>query len=136
MFLLPRCGASIAQRTSSCRHQVVLTRLSSIISDAPADPPVPKATKEGNTKKVIPRTNMKRHTNKNLDTAPAPLNVHLAVQRMRDLKWAKFNESVDLAINLGVDPRKPNQSVKVLNFVGFYFVAAYRCPECQTRCYS
>ena len=116
MFSLPRCSASIAQRTSSCRRQVIQTRLSSVMAAAPVD----------STVKAVPiPTNMKRHTNKNLDTSPAPLNVHLAVQRMRDLKWAKFNESVDLAINLGVDPRKPNQSVKVSNSMELHYFASF-----------
>lgn len=129
MLSLPRCGASIAQRTSTCRRQVIQTRLSSVMAAAPVDSSAPKAAKDGVPKPVPIHTNMKRHTNKNLDTSPAPLNVHLAVQRMRDLKWAKFNESVDLAINLGVDPRKPNQSVKVLSFVSLQFVAAFWYPS-------
>ena len=41
-------------------------------------------------------------------------NVHIAVDLMKKLSWAKFDETVEIAINLGVDPRKSNQIVKVL----------------------
>mmetsp|Transcript_1988 Transcript_1988/g.2105 ORF Transcript_1988/g.2105 Transcript_1988/m.2105 type:complete len:295 (-) Transcript_1988:26-910(-) len=40
------------------------------------------------------------------------LNVHLAIVKLREQAWAKFDETVEIAVNLGVDPRKPNQSVK------------------------
>jgi hypothetical protein len=43
----------------------------------------------------------------------SPQNVHEAVNLLRQAKWAKFDETVEIAVNLGVDPRKPNQSIKV-----------------------
>ena len=56
---------------------------------------------------------MLRHTKKDIPAKIPPMNVHLAVTRVRDQAWAKFDESFEVAVNLGVDPRKPGQSVKV-----------------------
>ena len=39
-------------------------------------------------------------------------NVHDAVNLVKSYARARFVETVDLAIRLGVDPRKPNQSIK------------------------
>lgn len=36
-----------------------------------------------------------------------------AVKLVKDLKFTKFDESVDLAINLGVDPRHADQNIRV-----------------------
>jgi large subunit ribosomal protein L1 len=36
-----------------------------------------------------------------------------AVKLVKDLKFSKFDESVDLAINLGVDPRHADQNIRV-----------------------
>ena len=36
-----------------------------------------------------------------------------AVKLVKDLKFVKFDESVDLAINLGVDPRHADQNIRV-----------------------
>lgn len=35
-----------------------------------------------------------------------------AVARVKQFACARFDETVDLAVKLGVDPRKPNQSIK------------------------
>jgi ABC-type lipoprotein release transport system permease subunit len=48
------------------------------------------------------------------------LNVHLAVLKLREQAWAKFDETVEIAVNLGVDPRKPNQSVKVMSLFNMF----------------
>ena len=32
---------------------------------------------------------------------------------IKDLKFTKFDESIDLAINLGVDPRHADQNIRV-----------------------
>ena len=40
-------------------------------------------------------------------------NIHDAVGLLRQTKWANFDETVEIAVNLGVDPRKPNQAIKV-----------------------
>ena len=36
-----------------------------------------------------------------------------AVKLMKEVKYSKFDESVDLAINLGVDPRHADQNIRV-----------------------
>ena len=36
-----------------------------------------------------------------------------AVKLVKDLKFVKFDESVDLAINLGVDPRHADQNIRL-----------------------
>mmetsp|Transcript_8988 Transcript_8988/g.9034 ORF Transcript_8988/g.9034 Transcript_8988/m.9034 type:complete len:277 (+) Transcript_8988:100-930(+) len=41
-----------------------------------------------------------------------PMNVIVAVQKVKELVWAKFDETVEIAVNLNVDPRKPNMSIK------------------------
>jgi hypothetical protein len=46
-----------------------------------------------------------------------PQNVHEAVSLLRQTTWAKFDETVEISVNLGVDPRKPNQSIKVTRVV-------------------
>lgn len=44
--------------------------------------------------------------------AEEPHNIYHAIDLMRKNAYAGFNETIDLAINLGVDPRKPNQAIK------------------------
>lgn len=76
-----------------------------------------------NVSTTIPINKVKniRHTKKEKSTVQlTPLNVHLAVEKLREQAWAKFDESVELSVNLGVDPRKPNQSVKVISLFDFF----------------
>jgi len=40
------------------------------------------------------------------------LSVDAAMQQIKDLSFAKFDESVDVAINLGIDPAKGEQTVR------------------------
>lgn len=40
------------------------------------------------------------------------LGVDIALQKVKDLSFAKFDESVDVAINLGIDPNKGEQTVR------------------------
>ncbi|HSC24939.1 MAG TPA: 50S ribosomal protein L1 [Candidatus Babeliales bacterium] len=40
------------------------------------------------------------------------LGVGVALQQVKDLSFAKFDESVDVAINLGIDPAKGEQTVR------------------------
>lgn len=40
------------------------------------------------------------------------MNVYDAVAVCKQNCWAKFDESIDIAVQLGVDPRKPNQAIK------------------------
>ena len=53
-----------------------------------------------------------RHTK--LEDRPSykGVNVHDAIQHMKKSSWAKFDETVELSVNLNLDPRKPNQAVK------------------------
>jgi large subunit ribosomal protein L1 len=41
-----------------------------------------------------------------------PLTIHKAVSKIKSVAWAKFDETIEIAINTCLDPRKPNQSVK------------------------
>ena len=40
------------------------------------------------------------------------LGVDAALQQIKDLSFAKFDESVDVAINLGINPAKGEQTVR------------------------
>ena len=40
-------------------------------------------------------------------------SVEDAVKMIKDMKFTKFDESIDLAINLGVDPRHADQNIRV-----------------------
>ena len=40
-------------------------------------------------------------------------SIAVAVQLLKSFKFAKFDESVDLAINLGVDPRHADQNIRL-----------------------
>lgn len=40
------------------------------------------------------------------------INVFDAVDIVKNSTWAKFDETFDIAVRLGVDPRKPNQAIK------------------------
>ncbi len=35
-----------------------------------------------------------------------------AIPKIKSLCWAKFDETIEISLNTGLDPRKPNQSVK------------------------
>lgn len=51
-----------------------------------------------------------RHTKeKKVFTA---MNVHKALEEVKLASWASFDETVEISVNTGLDPRKPNQSVK------------------------
>jgi ribosomal protein L1 len=53
-----------------------------------------------------------RHTKDKSIVFPNNLNIFEAVKELKKYNWAKFNETIEIAVNLGVDPRKPNQSIK------------------------
>ncbi len=48
---------------------------------------------------------------KNVD-AGAEVSVDVAVGKVKELAFAKFNESVDIAVRLGVNPKKSDQMVR------------------------
>lgn len=47
-----------------------------------------------------------------LKSPQGELVVDAAIQKIKDLSYAKFDESVDVAINLGIDPAKGEQTVR------------------------
>src|SRR4026208_862457 len=55
----------------------------------------------------------KRYNNlakKTTDRTPLPITE--AVKQVKGLATAKFDESIDIAINLGIDPRKADQAIR------------------------
>lgn len=52
-----------------------------------------------------------RHNKENLQKLQ-PQNIYDAIDIVKKSNWAKFDESVEIIVNLGVDPRKPNQAIK------------------------
>jgi large subunit ribosomal protein L1 len=42
------------------------------------------------------------------------INIHNAIDLVQQHAWAKFDESIEISVNLSVDPRKPNQSIKAV----------------------
>lgn len=56
----------------------------------------------------------KRYTNlkKKAGTDMKPLPIGEAVKKVKELATAKFDESIDIAMNLGVDPRKADQAIR------------------------
>ena len=57
-------------------------------------------------------TKNKKAINSNLDSSIA-YSFKDAIKKVKDLKFSKFDESVDLAISLGVDPRHADQNIRV-----------------------
>jgi large subunit ribosomal protein L1 len=47
-----------------------------------------------------------------IDPAAAPVRVEDAVKRIKSRASAKFDETVEIAMNLNVDPRKPDQNLR------------------------
>ena len=43
---------------------------------------------------------------------PEPCSVHQALEDVRGGKLAKFDETIDIAVGLGVDPRKASQNIR------------------------
>ena len=71
------------------------------------------------TPKVVYSADSKRHNARmergelvELKSTSAPHNINDAIGKLRSAAWAKFDETVELAVSLNLDPRKPNQSVK------------------------
>jgi large subunit ribosomal protein L1 len=40
------------------------------------------------------------------------LNIYNAIDEVKENSWVRFDEGIDLAIQLNVDPRKPNQAIR------------------------
>ena len=54
----------------------------------------------------------KKHQAAVLKSPKGELVVDVALQKVKDLSYVKFDESVDVAINLGIDPAKGEQTVR------------------------
>ncbi|TMW66383.1 hypothetical protein Poli38472_004148 [Pythium oligandrum] len=67
---------------------------------------------------AAPATESARHPTalglkpRTISLGKVPVDVKSAVVKSKELSRRKFDETVDIAIQLGVDPRKPNQSVR------------------------
>jgi hypothetical protein len=104
MISVSRKVSTLTQNASSFRYVLRASRYLCVTAVEPSSSTLEEAKKEKKN----------RHTKGEKSKAIViPLNVHLAVQKMREAAWAKFDETVEVAVNLGVDPRKPNQSIKV-----------------------
>jgi large subunit ribosomal protein L1 len=57
-------------------------------------------------------TKNKKQINKKVDPLKE-YSLQEAVAMVKDLKFVKFDESIDLAINLGVDPRHADQNIRL-----------------------
>ncbi|MGY8751915.1 MAG: 50S ribosomal protein L1, partial [Fidelibacterota bacterium] len=57
-------------------------------------------------------TKNKKEINKKVDPLKE-YSLQDAVRMVKDLKFVKFDESIDLAINLGVDPRHADQNIRL-----------------------
>ena len=57
-------------------------------------------------------TKNKKEINKKVDSMKE-YSLQDAVKMVKDLKFVKFDESIDLAINLGVDPRHADQNIRL-----------------------
>jgi large subunit ribosomal protein L1 len=57
----------------------------------------------------------KRHMNTEISTQLSQngaYNIHDAILLAKQLSWSKMDETVEVVVNTGLDPRKPNQNVK------------------------
>ena len=108
MMPLPRIVFSLTKKSVSRHNRSAFRHLSSLdVSEVvPVEKPVVKMMTKREKKDVI--------------VSVEPQNIHTAIMKMRELAWAKFDETVEIAVNLGVDPRKPNQSVKVKDHLLFF----------------
>lgn len=118
MMPLPRIVFSLTRKSVSHNKHCAFRQLSSL-----------------NTSEKVPAVKeKKKKIVRNVVGSLEPQNIHTAIVKMREAAWAKFDETVEVAVNLGVDPRKPNQSVKVRTSLTqvtvfqlmFLFIAAVR----------
>ena len=89
-------------------NQFLIKSFSSLIQNDNINTTPPASSTASST----PTQRKIRHTKKEA-VKMVPHNLHVAIDKLREQSWAKFDETIDIAVNLGVDPRKPNQSIKV-----------------------
>lgn len=94
-------------RSSNSSIELALSR-SLRFSSATATLSVPTGTPNNES-----ATN-RRHTKVNIaeNVPKEEQTIHDAVELVKQFAWARFDESVDLVVNTGLDPRKPNQNIK------------------------
>jgi len=83
-----------------------------IIDETMIDTNTTDNNNNNNNNKIVVLKEKIRHTKVNDSQKFPPMNIHKAVELVKKLSWAKFDESVEISLKLGLDPRKPNQSVK------------------------
>lgn len=66
-----------------------------------------KGTRRAKTSRIVPI-----QLNRNMDIKIPQCNVFDCISPMKENSRSKFIESIEVAVKLGVDPRKPNQSIK------------------------
>ena len=58
-------------------------------------------------------------------------DINEAIALLKELATAKFNESVDVAVNLGIDARKSDQNVRGATVLAVLFALPY-LPRART----
>ncbi len=58
-------------------------------------------------------------------------DINEAIALLKELATAKFNESVDVAVNLGIDARKSDQNVRGRTVLAVLFALPY-LPKART----
>lgn len=70
-------------------------------------------TPQATTKKIKPISEKRRSSGKKHVGIKIPImNIYDVFGPLRQYATAKFDETVEIAVKLAVDPRKPNQSIK------------------------
>ncbi len=72
------------------------------------------AASETKTDAAATTPEKRRHTREEIAALlpKEPQNIYDAIDLAKKFCWASFDESIDIVINTGLDPRKPNQNVK------------------------
>lgn len=91
-------------RKNICLHKFAITR---ILSTASVNINTVFSTSELSIENTIKKP---RHT-KIKQVFPL-LNIHKAIDLVKKQSWANFDETVEISLSLGVDPRKSTQIVK------------------------
>ena len=84
-------------------QSVLLKKCGRYFSTAAAE--VATSSEQSSTAQTAPRHTIKKERY-------SPMNIHQAIDLIKEVSWANFDETVEISLNMGLDPRKPNQSVK------------------------
>lgn len=99
-----RLGTASLRRAACLRATCAPVR--SIVSEFSTAPEASNETPRTTSGKV--RHNKVKGVKKSYES----FNVHMALNEVKAKAWARFDEGVDIAIQLNVDPRKPNQNIR------------------------